>query len=94
MERKYPRKLREEDLEYVDIIHLAKDKVNWDFMQMAVNFQVSQKQGISWSAEQPSVFKKEPCTVEYACTARKTTERISNRPWEAICETPKWIAEL
>jgi len=46
-ERIYPRKLREEDLEYVDIIHLAKDKVNWDFMQMAVNFQVSQKQGIS-----------------------------------------------
>jgi hypothetical protein len=47
MERKYPRHLREEDFEYVDIIYLAQDKVNWDFMQMTVNVQVSQKQGIS-----------------------------------------------
>jgi len=47
VERKYPRHLREEDSEYVDIMYLAQDKVNWDFMQTAMNFQVSQKQGIS-----------------------------------------------
>jgi len=47
MERKYPKHLREGDFEYVDIIYVAQDKVNWDFMQIAVNFQVSQKQAIS-----------------------------------------------
>jgi len=47
MEIKYPRRLREEDFEYVVIIYVAQDKVSWDATQTAVNVQVSQKQGIS-----------------------------------------------
>ena len=58
--KKNPRRLIDEDFEYVDIRYLAQDKVHWNFMQTVMNFQVSQNQGISWLAEQPSVFQERP----------------------------------
>jgi len=33
IEIKYPRRLTEEDFEYVVIIYVAQDKVSWDIMQ-------------------------------------------------------------